>query len=503
VESLNQIVGSEELSRQPLPPSTRSETPRRPVSQQHVCQFYETDEFLCEAVARFFVQGLRAGDTALLVATPEHRRLIAQRMVEHGASFDEAVRSGQLTVADAAETLARFMDGDAPDRSRFFTVLPEVLDRIGADRRGKKLRIFGEMVDVLWRDGNPTAALRLEELWNELAESRPFELLCGYSMGNFYRAAHAHSFEEVCALHARAIPTEVFALTADAAAREREIALLQQRARSLEAELDHRRELEAALRQALQDRSRAEVALLEAKDQAENAARVKSEFLALMSHELRTPLNAILGYQDLLEHGVGGELGAEQRAYLSRMRSCSQQLLRLIDQVLSLSRIEATAIELDRKVVDVRAVAHETVSLIEPSAMRRGLTLDVSGTTRELTVLTDAGAVRQILLNLLTNAMKFTEAGGIRVKIASHDAVATVEVIDSGIGIRAEDQDRIFEPFVQVESVLSRRYGGSGLGLAVSRDLARTLGGDLTVQSELGRGSTFTLSLPITTMIEA
>jgi signal transduction histidine kinase len=503
VETAEKTHVADDLASLPLSVPNRVETRPSPVSSHHVCQFYETDAFLCAAVARYLAQGVQGGEQVLIVATPDHWNEVAAGMEKLGVRVEEARRSGQLIWGDARETLAAFMtEAGLPDRQRFFAVLNDLLDRIG--RNGTETRIFGEMVDVLWREGNSTAALRVEELWNELAETRPFELLCGYSMGNFYAAAHAHSFEEVCALHARAIPTEVFTLATDEAAREREIALLQQRARSLVAELDHRRDLEAALRQALQDRSRAEEALVGAKDQAENAARVKSEFLALMSHELRTPLNSILGYQDLLEHGVGGQISAEQRAYLSRMRSCTQQLLRLIDQVLNLSRIETTKLELNREVVDLRRVVRETAAIIEPSAMRRGLFLEVSAPSKDdLTAVTDGVAVRQILINLLTNAIRFTEVGGIRVRVAAHDGHAHVEVIDSGIGIRAEDQDRVFEPFVQLESVVNRRHGGSGLGLAVSRDMARLLGGDITVRSELGRGSTFTFILPLTTPIQA
>jgi signal transduction histidine kinase len=502
VESLEKQPAADDLGPLAIAAPPRIETRQRPVSSQHVCQFYESDVFLCEAVARFLAAGIKAHQQALIVATSEHWNAVATELAKLGVPVEEARRSGQLTCADARETLATFMAGSSPDRERFFAVLNDLLDRTGPN--GAPIRIFGEMVDVLWREGNSTAALRVEQLWNELAESRPFELLCGYSMGNFYRAAHAHSFEEVCAVHARSIPTEIFTLTTGEVAREREIALLQQRARSLAAEIEHRHELEAVLRQALQDQTRAEEALLVAKDQAENAARVKSEFLALMSHELRTPLNAILGFQDLLEHGVGGQMGAEQRAYLSRMRSCTQQLLRLIDQVLNLSRIEATKLELDRELVDLRALVRETAGVIEPSAMRRGLFLEVSTVTKEeLTLVTDGGAVRQILINLLTNAIRFTDVGGIRVRVGAHDGHASIEVIDTGVGIREADQDRIFQPFVQLESVVSRRHGGSGLGLAVSRDMARLLGGDIMVWSEPGRGSAFTLLLPLTVASEA
>jgi signal transduction histidine kinase len=381
-----------------------------------------------------------------------------------------------------------------PDRGRFREAIGAAITRSAPGPR--RLWIFGEMVDVLWRDGNPTAALRLEELWNELADVYSFELLCGYSMEHFSRASHADEFAAVCAQHARSIPAEVFPMVADEITREREISLLVQRARALEAELEHRRNLEQALRDALRERTRAEEALLAAKDEAEEATRAKNDFLALMSHELRTPLNAILGYQDLLEHGVGGGMSAEQRAYLSRMRSCSHQLLRLIDQVLNLSRVEATRIDLHPEPLDVLALVRDVVAMVEPGVQRKGLEIEIRGEGGGYGLTTDGGTLRQILLNLLSNAVKFTPVGTIRVVVRGDQESVTVEVHDTGIGIRPEDQERIFEPFVQLDPMRARRFGGTGLGLAVSRDLTRLLGGDLGVVSTPSVGSTFILRLP-------
>jgi signal transduction histidine kinase len=475
-------------------PTLHAPSPTGPVAREHICQFYESEEFLYDAVARFLIGGLRGGEPALLVATEEHRGGLFRRLTAAQLDVDRMLETGQLTALDARAALALFMEGDQPDRARFREAIGGTLDRLG--RRSGTLRVYGEMVDVLWRDGNPAAALRLETLWNELAETRKFELLCGYSMANFCNASHADGFSAVCDLHARSIPTEVFPLVSDESAREREISLLQQRARALESELENRRRLEHALRDALNERSKVEQALLEAKDQAERASQAKSEFLAVMSHELRTPLNAILGYQDLLEHGVGGVVSAEQRAYVSRMRSCSHQLLRLIDQVLNLSRVEASMVELHPEPLDALALVRDTVALIEPGVQRKGLTIETRGMGGGYGITTDGGTLRQVLLNLLSNAIKFTHMGTIRLVVRGNDESLTIDVQDSGIGIRPEDQDRIFEPFVQVEPLAARRLGGTGLGLAVSRDLTRLLGGELDVESVIGQGSTFTVRLP-------
>ena len=215
-----------------------------------------------------------------------------------------------------------------------------------------------------------------------------------------------------------------------------------------------------------------------------------------MSHELRTPLNAIIGYQDLLALQVGGPLTDTQQGYLERIRSASEQLLSLIDQILSLSRFEAGKEQLRLEPLDVCALASETLSMVEPTALGKGLRIALSAPPHPIACVSDAGKLRQILLNLLSNAVKFTEAGGVEVEVAPAPGSVTVRVRDTGPGVPEHDQDRIFEPFVQADTSATRRHGGTGLGLSVSRELARMLGGDVSIESAAGSGSTFTLQLP-------
>lgn len=234
----------------------------------------------------------------------------------------------------------------------------------------------------------------------------------------------------------------------------------------------------------------------EARREAENASRAKSEFLSVMSHELRTPLNAIVGYVDLLEAGIGGNLSPEQRRHLGRVRRSTQHLVFLVDQVLSLTRIEVGAEEIVAELVDVGELVREASGLVEALVVREGLDLRAVVPDDPVLVKTDAGKVRQILLNLLSNAVKFTREGFIEVRVERDEDDVLVKVEDTGVGIEASDLDRIFDPFTQVDPTTTRRVGGTGLGLPVSRELAHLLSGEITVESTPGRGSVFTLRLP-------
>ena len=232
---------------------------------------------------------------------------------------------------------------------------------------------------------------------------------------------------------------------------------------------------------------------------ADDANHAKSQFLAVMSHELRTPLNAIGGYAQLIELGVHGPITQQQREALERITRSQRHLLRLINDVLNLARIEAGRVEYAVEEVRITDAVASVMPMIEPQMASAELTSVVS-IDPDLVARADREKVQQILINLLTNAVKFTPAGGTVRTFAEHDGATRqirVSVADSGIGIPTDKLKNVFEPFVQVDVGQTRRKEGSGLGLAISRDLARGMGGDLRVVSEEGRGSTFTLLLPV------
>ncbi|HYW30858.1 MAG TPA: ATP-binding protein [Gemmatimonas sp.] len=235
-----------------------------------------------------------------------------------------------------------------------------------------------------------------------------------------------------------------------------------------------------------------------ARAEAEAANRGKSEFLAVMSHELRTPLNAIGGYAALMELGIRGPVSPEQLEDLRRIKMSQLHLLGLVNDVLNYVRLETGTVRYDVSDVRLAAVIAEVEPLIAPQLEAKALAFSYDGCRHSsLVARADQEKLRQVLLNLLSNAIKFTARGG-WVELACEAAGDRVllRVRDNGIGIAAEELQRVFEPFVQVNSSLTRTNEGAGLGLSISRDLARGMGGDLTVDSELGTGSTFTLVLP-------
>lgn len=263
----------------------------------------------------------------------------------------------------------------------------------------------------------------------------------------------------------------------------------------------HINNLASALDRGGREQQQAITALIQAREESEHANRAKSDFLAMMSHELRTPMNGVLGMLQLLETTP---LNDEQAEYAALAAESTEHLLKVINDILDFSRIERGALELESIPFNLLELMQGSVQVFQHSAQQRGLTLSQEhqpGLER-LEVSGDPTRIRQILVNLIGNALKFTEEGGISVE--SHwqpldDQVLwfTCTVRDSGIGIGAEHLARMFDAFAQADNSISRRYGGTGLGLPIARTLAERMGGTLSAQSEVGSGSVFTLEIPL------
>ncbi len=344
-------------------------------------------------------------------------------------------------------------------RAAFFTHLPP------GDYR---FQVIAANEDGLWNEVGATLAFRLEP---RLFQRRGFQLLLGAALGGL----------AVGAWRLRAARHD---------ARERELlALVDERTRAMK---DEKERAESARAEAERQREIAQ----RAREEADGASEAKSQFLANTSHELRTPLNAILGYTELLEEEALAENRESEAGDLQKIRASARHLLGLINDILDLSKIEAGKLELLLEDVAVAPAVDEVAGTVRPLVERSGNRLVLLVPADAGTLRADGARLRQVLLNLLANAAKFTKGGVVSLEVVREPGVIRFRVHDTGIGMTADQLGRLFQPFTQADVSTTRQFGGTGLGLVISRRLAQLMGGDVSVTSEPGKGSTFTVTLP-------
>lgn len=249
-----------------------------------------------------------------------------------------------------------------------------------------------------------------------------------------------------------------------------------------------------------QARAHAEGARTEAetaRSEAERANNSKTDFLAVMSHELRTPLTAIMGYEELLSDGITGPVTELQRQQLGRINASARHLLGLIDEILTFARVDVGRERVRWESMSINHTMGDASALVEPMAAAKDIKFIVELLEEDQAIQTDGTKLRQMLVNLLSNGIKFTEKGEVRVSCKVEKDFLEIRIADTGVGIAAENIEDVFEPFWQAEQSATRKTGGTGLGLSVTRKLARLLGGDVTVASRVGMGTTFVLTLPM------
>ena len=272
---------------------------------------------------------------------------------------------------------------------------------------------------------------------------------------------------------------------------------MEERRRRIEAVEQLNADLERKVEQRTRELQELNQRLLESNEALQRANRLKSEFLANMSHELRTPLNAIIGFLELMKEGIHGSLNEEQKDFVSDIHDAGRHLLSLINSILDLSKIEAGRMNLSREEFAFSLLIRDCITVVKPLAMKKSLEIVCRLDGAPAVAWADSGMLKQIMYNLLSNAVKFTPEGGrIEVRAWAEGRHIVTSVADTGIGIAPEDRDRIFSEFYQVDGSHSRRYQGTGLGLALARRFVEMHGGTITVESEPGLGSTFTFRIP-------
>jgi signal transduction histidine kinase len=469
---------------------------------------------IIDAVGQSEALGIELRDAELVDATLELQRRVAEQMLfgalrERGIADDaESARRRAVFLAEAGRVLAQSVD----QASTLVALTKLALPTLGA----------WCIVDIIAEGGaihrlpivhpdphKQSLALQLSAGWKpepEDAFGAPAALREGQTIAitediEATVAAAAHSPENLGVLRQLGVES---LLTVPLVVRGKVLGAVTfigaepGRAHS-EAEIQLAEDLAARGALAL-DNSQAYDSALVLRERAESANRAKTAFLGAMSHELRTPLNAIGGYVDLLDMGLRGPVTDEQHADFARVRSNKEYLLVLITEILNFVQVGSGRVSLDAAAINVSDAFTRAVELIEPLIVQKGINWDGSRCDRGVVASADPEKVTQILVNLLTKAIKFTPAGGhISTECEARGDTALLSVTDSGIGIPSDKFEAVFEPFVQLKDGLSDRGSGVGLGLAISRHLARAMNGDLTVESSVGKGAKFTLSLPSAT----
>jgi PAS domain S-box-containing protein len=273
--------------------------------------------------------------------------------------------------------------------------------------------------------------------------------------------------------------------------------LVEQRTALLTKKTNELTENQAALTRIVEELNTTTAELVIAKERAETADRLKSVFLATMSHELRTPLNSIIGFTGIMLQRLSGPINDEQFKQLEMVKGSANHLLALINDVLDISKIEAGQFKLESAPFEMQKAIETVVQIVTPLAEKKGLPLRINMAPQVKTIVSDQRRVEQILFNFLSNAIKFTEKGEIKVECLVSDGEIITRVIDTGIGMKPQHMDMLFKPFIQLENGSTRRFEGTGLGLSISKKLVELLGGRISAKSEYGKGSVFTFTLPL------
>jgi excisionase family DNA binding protein len=450
---------------------------------EHVVLFYEAEAFLFDSVAEFVTPALRAGDRAVLIATPGHRAGIEMRLSEAGLDLARMQADGQFVARDARATLWRFTEGDRLHPERFAEVVRELVDG------SSPTRVFGEMVALLVADGFPEVALELESLWARAQRGQPFSLWCAYPLRQCHGEAMASFVADACLAHQAVVPTESYSELAHPD-RLRNVAALQQKAQWLEREISERQRLAEQLERALE-------AERTARSAAEKALRARDEFLSTASHELRTPIT-VLGVQAQMllrrMHSSGPLEPARLEKALRTIGTQADKLGQLVGQLLDVSRVDSGKLVIEPRSIDLVGLVNEVVATSRSLSGKHEIREHAPAAVH---CQVDPLRIEQVLLNLIDNALKYSPDGtpiDVELSLAG-DGCAELSVRDYGGGIEPEKRGQIFERFFQAQ--LDGGRTGLGLGLYLCRVIVELHGGTISAEFPSDGGTRLVVRLPL------
>jgi signal transduction histidine kinase len=469
-----------------------------PPAHAHAVQFYDDEAFLFETVGLFVRSALEAGDAAVIIATPAHTDGILNQLGKQAR--ERALKAGQLVLIDAEAMLARFMLNDLPAAEPFFESIDRLLTSLAATLGpGQCIRAFGEMVDILWRQGKRAAAIELEKLWGQFSKTHELRLLCAYTMRDFYKSEDSTQFGELCQLHTHVLPTERFTLDdGDGFARLRDISLLEQRAQLLDSEVQYREELEGTLREALAARSRLEFEL-QASVQREREARLlvgASETFNEVLVCLLDPLETLLTTCRLLTQSRETPLDS---AKIERLAAGGARLQRLLEQLVAMTqnRLALGVSVLPRLGRDVASLVRNVVEVARQQNPRPRIELAAA---KACFAPVDLARLRQALIILIRHATEHGDANSpITVEVAEQGPEVKVRVHHYGPPVAKEwtpsvfRRPSLFQPQRPASPDAEAELGSS---LDFAERVVVEHGGRLHVASSLQDGTTLELWLP-------
>lgn len=453
-----------------LPGTSNNSTWQKHNTAGHTVQFYESDKFLIDSLSEYAVNCLEKGETLIIVATKNHLKLLEARLSRtKSIDFELCQINGQFLAFDARKTLKKFMTDNMPDKERFLEIAGSMLERASLARQ--PVRVFGEMVDLLWADGNRKAAIQLEKFWNEAADKYEFSLFCAYNITRFNNSDHCDDLLAINHQHEQTIPAESFKLGTNYNERLDQIVVLQQKAESLEnaiKESNHLKDINQA----------------------------KDEFISIASHQLRTPATAVKQYTGMMLQYHSNGLSEEQRSFIKKAYESNERQLKIIEDLLRVAKLDGGKINLNKSICDLNELIEQVVNDQQNMLTQNNQTVRAH-VNRQHAVLADPEYLYMVLENLLSNAIKYSPGGSvISIKSSSLNDYSIIEFIDKGIGIELSDHPKLFQKFSRLNNPQTGSVDGSGLGLYWSQKIVELHGGAITVNSRPGKGSIFAVKLP-------